>query len=204
MSYNDVLGFVPPQHTGKAIHAEAHIDFDSIDKAKAFYETAKARLLDVNHWHEYAGLVSAVFQLFDEQGKETEEKVLKRNFIRVDIPGPGSAAGGGYDWVIVEEFKTMEDGYVDATGFRVRPCANPNGDSNIIAHFYDDSATSSFWVSRSVTRVSADIVDHNTKPNDDTSSLVDKIRDTPVAIAAIGMFSKAQWQNLVNGLVKQG
>jgi hypothetical protein len=204
MSYNDVLGIVPPQHTGKAIHADAHIDFDSVDEAKAFYETAKDRLLNVNRWHEYAGLVSAVFQLFDKGGKETEEKVADKNFIRVDIPGPGSAAGGGYDWVIVEEFKTKEDTYTDAIGFRVRPCANPNGESNSIAHFYDDSATSSFWVWRSGKRVKAEIVDHNTKPNDDTSSLIDKIRDMPVAMGAIGMFSKAQWQNLVNGLVKQG
>jgi hypothetical protein len=32
--------------------------------------------------------------------------------------------------------------------------------------------------------------------------LTDKIRDTTIGISAIAGFSKIQWQNLANGLVK--
>lgn len=88
-------------------------------------------------------------------------------------------------------------------GFRVRPVANPLGDKKSIAHFYDDSATSNFIITREGKKITASIIDKNLVPNDDTQSLTDKIRDTAVGMSAIAGFSKIQWQNLANGLVER-
>ena len=119
------------------------------------------------------------------------------------LPGPGSKEGEGYDWVLIEELREVNKTDVQSVALRVRPAANPFGNQQHIAHFYDDSSTSTFIVTRQKAKVIAWIIDRNTLPNDDTKSLTDKIRHSIVGIAAINSFSKIQWQNLANGLVSK-
>ncbi|HUS02227.1 MAG TPA: hypothetical protein VMY77_10895, partial [Chitinophagaceae bacterium] len=73
---------------------------------------------------------------------------------------------------------------------------------NNIAHFYDDSSTSNFIVTREGKKITASIIDRNIKPNDDTSSVTDKIRGTAIGLSAIAFFSRLQWQGLADGIVK--
>ncbi len=202
MKQKDYLDIIPEQYTGNETEAGAAVEFNDNNDAVIFYDEAKKRLLNVNKWHELAGLISAGFQVVDKNGKETNRGVQKGDYIKVDIPGPGSKAGDGYDWVMAEELKEVSDSNIQSIGFRVRPIANPLGDKKSIAHFYDDSATSNFIVTREGKKVTTRIIDRNIKPNDDTQSLTDKIRDTAIGISAIAGFSKIQWQNLANGLVK--
>lgn len=202
MKQKDILGIAPSQYTGKEIEAEATVEFLNENDAILFYEIVKGRLLHVNNWHQLAGLVSAKFQLIDADGEETERKVQKGDFFKIDIPGPGSSEGDGYDWVIIEELKELSIDGIQSIGFRVRPTNNPFGNKNETAHFYSDESTSSFMVTRERNKISAIIIDRNIKPNINAGSLTDKIRDTAVGMGAMGFFSKIQWQSLAEGLVK--
>ncbi|MBA2249672.1 MAG: hypothetical protein H0W12_05725 [Chitinophagaceae bacterium] len=170
-------------------------------RIKLHNSLARERLLNVNNWHHVAGIISAAFQVTDKDGKAADRNIEKGDYVRIDIPGPGSKAGDGYDWVMTEELKEINDNEIQSIGFRVRPAANPLSDEKSIAHFYDDTATSNFIITRSGNKVTASIIDHNVQPNDETVSLTDKIRDTAVGMSAIGAFSKIQWQKLANGLV---
>ncbi len=202
MSFKDYTGILPEQYTGKEIIAEAYKVLPNTNEAIFQYDVAKSRLLTCNNWREVAGTFSANFQIVDAAGIEVNRKVQKGDFLKIDIPGPGSKAGSGYDWVQVEEVKEMSDTDMQSVAFRVRPTANPTDNEKDIAHFYDVSATSNFVVTREGAKLTATVVDRNAKPNDDTHSTIDKIRDAVVATGAMASFSEIQWQNLAEGIVR--
>lgn len=203
MKYLDPLGIVPPQYTGTAIETDAVLHLKDIAAAKAFYQVAKSRLLQVNRWHRLAGMVSAVFQLTDAKGNAADREVARGDYLKIDIPGPGSSEGQGYDWVLVESLDEVIAGENESTGFSVRPAANPLNKGSGTAHFYAPEATSNFIVMRREKDIIAWIVDHNLKPNDQADSLADRLRHAAVGTGAIGLFSKIQWQGLADGIVKQ-
>jgi len=203
MKHNDYTGIIPAHYTGKEIVADDSTGLKNDNEARNFYDAAKEKLLNVNNWHRIAGIVSARFQVTDPGGNEVNRNVQKGDFIRIDIPGPGSKEGHGFDWVKVEELKEVSEDSIQSIGFRVRPSENPNADEKNIAHFYDDSATSNFIVTREGSKVSASIIDRNLKPNNDTESLADKLRHTAVGMSAIAAFSKIQWENLAKGLIER-
>ena len=203
MKKQDYAGISPHQYTGTEIGADASIELNDETDARSFYETAKDRLLNVNNWHKVAGLVSASFQLVDATGQEVDRKVEKGDFLKIDIPGPGSSQGVGYDWVTVEERKEIAEGDNQSIGFRVRPAQNPHGSKKETAHFYSSEATSNFIVMREKTKITSWIIDRNIKPNNHADGVMDKVRDVAIGIGAIGMFSKVQWQGLADGLIKK-
>lgn len=203
MKRKDYTGIIPPQCTGTEIEVDASVELKNINEAKTFYKIAKSRLLQVNNWHHVAGIISAKFQLIDATGSKVERNAAKNDYLKIDIPGPGSTEGDGYDWVLVEALNEVSDGENESIGFRVRPCKNPFGKKNEIAHFYADEATSNFIVIREGTNVIAWVVDHNLIPNDHAEFLVDKLRDTTIGMGAISLFSKIQWQGLSDGIIKQ-
>lgn len=203
MKYPDYTGIIPPQFKGKEIEASASTRLKDNSDAIAFYHTAKHRLLDVNNWHRFAGIISAKFRVVGTDGNTADREIREGDYIRIDIPGPGSKEGDGYDWVLVETMKEISGTEIDCLNFLVRPAANPMGDKQQTAHFYDHISTSNFIVMRESLKVTAIILDRNIIPNEDTHSLTDKIRDVAVGIGALGAFSKIQWQTLANGLVDE-
>ncbi len=203
MEQKDFTGIVPAQYTGEEIEADASVELNDEKEAQKFYLLAKDRLLNVNKWHKLAGLISARFHLTDTSGNEIDRQVQKGDFLKIDIPGPGSKEGDGYDWVCIEELEEVSDENIQSIGFRVRPCENPSGKKIETAHFYSDEASSNFIVTREGKKITSWIIDRNIKPNVHAQSLLDKIRDTAIGMSAIGMFSKIQWQNLAEGIVKK-
>lgn len=197
----DYLNLSPEQFTGKEIIAESIIECVDEKTARHFFKIIGMRLLNVKEWHQLAGWPSAKFQAFDVNGNQVERLVQQGDYLRVDIPGPGSAEGHGYEWVKIESLKELNDSNIESIGFRVRPTAHPHEDQGEVAHFYDKVSTSSFIVTRKDASVAAMIIDRNIKPNDNVHSITGKLRNTPVALFAINMFSKAQWQHLASGLV---
>lgn len=196
-----LLGIVPDHVTGKYIEAHASAELNSDSEARLFYDDVKEKLLHVNNWHQVAGIISAKFQLVDKNGNELDRIPQTGDLLKVNIPGPGSVDGDGFDWALIEELKEISDDQHQSVGFRVRPCANPFGDKDKIAHFYDDGSTSSFIITRDQKTITASIIDSNIKPNAEVDALVDKIRDVAVGLGAMAKFSEIQWQNLANGLV---
>ena len=202
MKHQDHLKVVPAQFTGQEIEADATKELKDEAAAKSLYNVAKKKLLDVNNWNKIAGTITAKFQIIDEKGEEVTRDVRKGDYLRINIPGPGSKEGDGYDWVLVEELKEINSGSVQSVGFRVRPTENPFGEKNETSHFYSKEATSSFIICRENAHLISWIVDRNLLPNTESGSLVDKVRDVVVGVSAIAGLSKVQWQQLADGLIE--
>ena len=196
-----IANIIPGQQTGKAIDTESSIALKDENAAKKFFKKVKLRLQNVNQWKEYAGIISADFQLVDKLGRKVHRKAKKGDYFQIDIPGPGSKSGDGYDWVRIEEVVSTSAADAESFGFRVRPADNPYKSDQKVAHFYAPESTSSFVVERSVNKITASVYDRNTKPNSDADGRFDKIRDTVVGTAGVITFSKIQWKNLVDGLL---
>lgn len=203
MTTENTPGIVPEHHTGKPIDAESNIVLNSAEEAKAFFQTVKNRLQHVNAWHAIAGDLSAQFQLVNHEGQEVDRAVQKGDYFKIDVPGPGSQSGEGYDWVQVEEIEDHAGQDTETFGIRVRPAQNPQNDKQDVAHFYSPESTSSFTVTRTGNSITAGVYDRNTKTNQHPDSVVDKVRDAVVGFFGLLSFSKIQWKALTKGLVKE-
>ena len=203
MKYNDYLDIVPAQTTGTMIDVYSSLSLENNDEAGRLYKIAKDRLLDMCGWHSLVGLLSANFQIINRELDEVKRNVRKGDFVKVDIPGPGNTQGNGYDWVQVIEVKEVSEDEIQSVGFQVQPSINPLGENQEIAHFYAETATSNFIVTREENRLTAFIIDRNLKPNIETESLLDVVRNSTTGIGAIGIFSKVQWQRLADSLLKK-
>lgn len=203
MEKKNYTGIVPGQHSGKEIDTEKSVDCADEQEARALFDEARARLLDVNHWQEVAGKAMATFQLTDENGQEVQRTVQQGDYFKIDIPGPGSKSGEGYDWVRVESVEETEQPGVHSVGVRVRPASNPQNKDEEVAHFYSDQSTSNFIVTREGNKVTASVYDRNTSTNDESGNVADAIRNTTVGAGAIAIFSRIQWKSLVEGLLRR-
>jgi len=201
MKEKNYTGIIPDQQTGKAIDAESSVELNNIEEAKAFFNVVKSRLQNVNNWHMFAKGISAEFKLVNNEGVEVQRSAEKGDYLKIDIPGPGSDSGNGYDWVQIEEVESRQDEEVESFSFRVRPAQNPKNKKDNTAHFYSPESTSSFTVTREKNKVTAAIYDRNIKPNKEADSITDTVRNAVVGAAGIIAFSKIQWKNLTDGLL---
>ena len=192
---------VPKQEVGSEMDAVAAQSFETTAEALLFYDLAKKRLGNINHWADWCGTEATTFQLLNALG--TAPGTLgEGNLIKIDIPGPGTKTGGGYDWVRIEKIeagKTLQTQYF---GFRVRPCANPDQPEAGVAHFFKDSATSTFLVRLAKNTVYAEMHGRNEVPNTTDTSFFDGLRNMTVGYTAKIGLSFPQWKLLVNGIVK--
>lgn len=200
---NSAENIVPPQYEGSQTNTEAVETLPTESDAREFFDVVKNRLLNVNGWHDYAGKGTAAFQLTDAAGKEVERTAQKGDHFKIDIPGPGSVSGEGYDWVQIEEIAEVHNKEGDSIAVRVRPATDPQNDRPDIAHFFNSEATSNFVVTRKGTEVKAAVYGRNEKPNTEAETVVDKVRNTAVATGATSGFSNIQWKSLVTGLLQR-
>ena len=194
---------IPQQQVGGSSDTSAFKEFSEENKAKAFYMIVKKRLLNVNEWEKIGGLLSADFRLCDEKGNEVNRLIKENDHFKIDVPGPGTVTGDGYDWVQVESIDESSSDHEELTAIKVRPATNPTNEKADVAHFFSDSATSSFIVERKKNVITAEVHGRNEKPNAQSEKAIDKARNTAMAAVAITGFSKIQWQGLVDGLVKE-
>ncbi len=190
---------VPPQEEGTSVQAEAQVEVATAGEAIRLYEAAVERLFLVSGWRTGTDQLSARFHIMNGQDTPLERPVQIGDTLRVDIPGPGSVAGGGYDWVKVEELQ-VETGADEAfAGFRVRPADHeeqvPDGQ-----HFFAANATSTFLVVRQHNKVSAVVFDRNLKPNT-KGNFLDMIRNFFAGLFAMAGGSKQQWKQLAEGIL---
>jgi len=193
---------IPENQSGTQTNTESSKLLDGKEKATAFYQIAKRRLLNVNQWHDLAGVATASFRLTDEKGNEVNRAAQKGDHFKIDIPGPGPVTGEGFDWVKIESIEEFENGDEEFTAIKVRPATNPLNERKDVAHFFSEEATSSFIVKLEDNKVIAGVYGRNEKANTASETVIDKARNTAVATGAITGFSKLQWKSLVNGLLK--
>jgi hypothetical protein len=193
---------VPENQSGDSVDAESVRNCADAEEANALFSRAKARLLNVNSWHEFAGDLLAHFTLMDKAGNQVQGPAREGLFIRIDIPGPGTKAADGFDWVIVEEHKEEEqpDG-VSSVALRVRPTADPTSAGEDTAHFYSRESTSTFTLSKNGLKVSAGVYDRNLAPNQESSTWFDKLRNAVIGFVGEKAFSAVQWKAFTDGIL---
>ena len=201
---NDIGNTIPEQKEGSQSNIEESIEADNEEQAKKIFVQAKNRLLSVNCWKEISGDISASFTLTNEQGNRLTREAQPGDYLKIDIPGPGSKTGEGYDWVKVEavENKPANSSSDEGCVMRVRPSANPTDNDDKVAHFFDENATSNFIVEREGRIVRAKIYGRNEKPNTDTHKPLDNLRNAVIGGTAASGLSFVQWKKLAKGLIE--
>lgn len=193
---------IPEQQEGSKMDIHAQTDFNSTAAAKEFYAVAKNKLMEVYRWYEVCQVPVSTFILTDRSGEEVKRWVQEGDYLKIDIPGPGTSTGDGYDWVKVESVMEESTPDTDVTSITVRPASNPQNLDADTAHFFEDSATSTFQVKRIGTAVHAEVHGRNEKANTNTDKVTDNIRNTLVGWSAKLGMSFPQWKSLVSGLVE--
>jgi len=195
---------IPLQFKGSEMNAVEKTVLDTEEEAIRFFELVKERLLNVNGWGEVAELPLSSFRLTDKQGQQIQGPAKEGDYLKIDIPGPGTETGQGFDWVIVESIKTEKDTESEYLSMRVRPVVKPSGTGTDVAHFLEDDATSTFQVKRMGHTIYAEEHGRNEVPNTKTKKNLDNVRNTLVGWGAKLGLSYPQWKSLVKGLLKSG
>jgi len=193
---------IPEREEGKQVDITENIKAPGSDEAKLLFVQARNRLFDIANWSNISEGISASFILTDECGKPKQAIPAPGDYFRIDIPGPGSSAGGGYDWVRVE---MVEDHSAPGSNsewvlIKVRPSEDPAKQEGV-AHFLREQATSSFVVKREGNLITAGVHGRNEKPNTETNNLSDTIRNAVISTLAVAGMATIQWQKLVKGLL---
>lgn len=193
---------VPAQIIGSEVNVVEKIELASDAEAIHFFQTVKSRMLDVNRWAEFAGSASSDFYLTDADGISVDRKAKTGDHIKIDIPGPGTKTGSGFDWVSIEEIKVEVIDGAEVLSMTARPTNNPlSGEGGNTAHFLTDQATSTFQVKRVGKTIYAEEHGRNEVPNTDTAHGLDNLRNAFVGWGAKIGFSYPQWKALVKGLL---
>lgn len=192
---------IPQQKYGAHTDTIESTTLDSSEEAERLFQIAKTRLLNVSQWHTLSGMKASHFQLTDNLGRPVSRPAQKGDHFRIEIPGPGSKAGEGYDWVRIETVDSEIDNGKEWLAIMVHPAENPTAAQKEAAHFFTSDASSTFMVVRSGNTVSAEVHSRNEKSNNQETGVVDTIRNTFVALGAMLGFSKVQWTQLVKGLI---
>lgn len=195
---------LPPQTEGTQKDIQDSISFPQLQKALAFYPKAKERLLGINRWGALCGGASATFTLTDKRGNPVDGHPEVGFHFKIDVPGPGAAAGKGFDWVQVEAMSEKGDSTSDLeyTIITVRPASDPTTANENTAHFFTSKATSNFLLLREGPVVTAAVLGRNEVANtEEDDNLLDKIRNLLVGASAKFGMADPQWQSLVKGIL---
>lgn len=205
MHNNSKEPLVPRQRKGSQTGASFTVKKRSVKQARALFDDARQRLMNINAWYDLCGEKGAEFYLTDASGRSVNVAHPEVGYlIRIRLPGPKNEQGHGFDWVRIEQFVDRKDVETDEEtfGFRVRPVSNPLDPSSESAHFYTSDATSTFLVVRSGKTVCAMELGRNEKPNPKAGKLRNRIRNVVVAIGAKLGLAVPQWKRLMKGIVK--
>ncbi len=199
----DILALVPENTTGKQISLEQERTDNTADIANNTFKRAAKRLLNFDIWNELCGVASASFKIFGNDGKPVNRLATVNDFIRINIPGPGTVSGGGYDWVIIEKLVdgSSPDAQTEHFLLQVRPCSPPFGTTEPVSHFLTERSTSTFILSRKDMTTTAYYFGRNEEMNNEIPNVLDKIRNTAVAFGSFSGIAKAQWGSLLKGVL---
>ena len=191
---------IPENHTGKAVDIEHAKTEENVEKAISEFSAIKYNLLRPHKWQSIAGKATASFEIDSPMGKGGALK--EGDFIKIKIPGPGSPAGEGYDWVRAEKvLQNVVEGADESVVIQIRACSDPHTKGQDVAHFFSDDATSSFILKRVGEKIVASYHGRNERPNTDTEKVADTVRNAVVAAGAMVGLSELQWDALIKGFL---
>lgn len=179
--------------TNDVEYSSRHTFSDEVTAKEAFVRSVE-KLLNVNGWSALSNF-TADFALFDPVGRSKPDgPVEEGDFIRIVLPGPLPQ-----NWVRVIH-KAMQEKQAE---FTVQPSADPGDDKpEKIAHFFCQSARSTFRVVLSGTTISAyEIGEHEAINNQGPQAGDRAILNTLIAEAGWLFYQKLQWKLLTDYLV---
>lgn len=193
---------IPENSKGKQTDLFATKSFHTIAECLVMFHQACERLLLPALWAQFAGNEKATFDLFDDEGNKVDRNMKAGDYIRIDLPGPGTRAGDGYDWVqpsLIDK-KSSKDGSEDFLAILMHP-SHPPQKGNTAAHFFTTESSSTLVVHRKENKITTSHHGRNEVINNHTESAVDNIRNTLVATGARWGLSEIQWTALIEGLL---
>lgn len=196
---------IPAQTEGRQTDFCEAKTVQNLQEAHQLFLMARAKMLDVTNWYNYCYGASSKFGLIDKEGNLLHRSAQIGDHFFIDLPGtPGSDAGDGLEWVIIENIieagnESSEEEYIVMV---VRPVPDPRKNEKEIAHFFSDISTSTFIVSRVGLTVHAEVHGRNESPNNQGVDLHDTIRNTAIALSARIGLSGPQWKKLAKGLLE--
>ena len=195
---------IPHNKKGKENDLHAERTLPAVKDARQVFLQACTRLLNPNIWNALAGNEQAVFNQADKTGKKLERPVREKDFIKINIPGPGTKTGKGFDWVQVVRIEDRRDADAqdESLALRLDVCADPTDTTGKTAHFFRQGASSSFKIRRNNNQVSASYYGRNERINTETGNIVDDVRNVVVGTGALLGLSEVQWQTLIQGFLK--
>lgn len=195
---------IPQNNVGKQTDFEHSVTLADLEQARDTFKRAYKRLLNVPVWHELCGAASAEFELTDANGNPAHRLAEAGDHFKIDIVGPGTKAGNGYDWAVVKKIidNSAPDSENESFALQVSAAKNPQSASGETAHFFTDEATSTFIVERSGNIVTATYAGRNESANNDTGEKIDNLRNSVIAGLALAAGSKLQWDALLKGLLE--
>lgn len=194
---------IPHQRQGGSHDTVSMHCANSVEAAKINFDQLKLRLLSVNDWHTFSNKVKASFTLYDASKNMVSDRLEIGHLIKIDIPGPGSPTGHGYDWVKILDIQIdAESSDSSYYAFTVRPCAAPDASEAVIAHFYNEKATSTFMVKRMGTCIYAEVCGRNEIENTSEVPILDLVRNKAVALGSKIGFGKLNWLGFTTALLE--
>ena len=114
----------PLQQNGKFVDAEAFVEETTVEEAIVTYNRACARMLNPPVWEQLTPGKNVSFNLATTTDDDVQRLAEAGDYFKIDLPGPGSLSGEGYDWVKVEtiEENTAPDA-IDSLAMRLRACS---------------------------------------------------------------------------------
>ena len=176
---------------------------NTVDVAEDYFKALQLRLKSVNEWNSFSAKIKAEFFLIDSKTSQTTSELEVGNFIKIDIPGPGSPSGSGYDWTeIIDIQNGMDIQNIPFFTFTIRPCAAPDSDEETVAHFYNKESTNTFIVRRIGTCIYAEVHGRNQIENTTDAPLLDIVRNKAIAIGSKFGVGSLNWMGFVSALLE--
>lgn len=190
---------IPPRKLGS--HHDTVDVFCSDSPVETAYAVARQRLLAVNEWSELNEALHTEFQLCRPDGEPIDRAATTGDIVRIDLRGPGSPSGGGYDWVTITSIEEEASVACPWIALTVSPCPMPGGTSDAAAHFYTTDATNTFVIRRVGHCVYAEVHGRNEAANLEAPPLADRLRNRAVALAGKLGIGKVQWKDWTEGMI---
>ncbi len=176
---------------------------NTVDIAVKDFEELQLRLKSVNEWDSFSAKIKAKFFIIDPKTNQTTSELKVGNLVKIDIPGPGSPSGSGYDWTeIIDVQNGIENQNCPFFAFTLRPCPAPDSDDETVAHFYNKESTNTFIVRRMGTCVYAEVHGRNQIENTSDAPLLDIVRNKAVAIGSKFGIGSLNWMGFASALLE--
>ncbi len=196
------LPIIPEQIKGDSHDVVSMVCTNSIDSAAFLYNETVERLKSVNLWYSYSDKVKAKFTLIHSETELETNALTKENLIRIEIPGPGTISGKGYDWTRIIDIQDDETIDVPFFALTIKPCSPPNADKEITAHFYKHNASNTLIIRRIGNCVYAEAHGRNEIVNISEAPLIDSIRNMGINLGSKVGLGSMNWLGLTKALLE--